>query len=149
VRQTGSKAQIANFFISEMISRQYKIKPNRPKVKELSKNSLKEIRESFMIAKVELARKTDLSPKTITRIEQGLPCKMETKLKIIRKLRSIIADENEVMASFIRDNGGVRLGLDRRQFSYDKHIPERRSGKDRRNGLDRRLRLSKIIDGKT
>jgi CheY-like chemotaxis protein len=45
------------------------------------------------------------------------------------------------MALFIRDNGGgKRLGLDRRQFSYDKHIPECRSDKDRRNGLDRRLK---------
>ena len=52
----------------------------------------------------------------------------------------IISVENKVMASFIRDNGGTRLGLDRRQFSYDKHIPERRSGKDRRNGFDRRLK---------
>jgi len=65
---------------------------------------------------------------------------METKQKIIRNLGYINSDENEVMASFIRDNGGVRLGLDRRQFSYDKHIPERRSGKNRRNGLDRRLK---------
>jgi len=44
------------------------------------------------------------------------------------------------MAAFIRDNGGKRLGLDRRQFSYDKHIPECRSDKERRNGLDRRLK---------
>ncbi|MGB2927322.1 MAG: helix-turn-helix transcriptional regulator [Desulfobacterales bacterium] len=104
----------------------------------MSKNSLKEIRESLMISKVELARKTDLSPKTITRIEQGLPCGMETKRKIIRTLGSINLDENDVMASFIRDNGGKRLGLDRRQFSYDKHIPECRSGNDRRSRLDRR-----------
>ena len=92
-----------------------------------------------MLSKVELARKTDLSPKTITRIEQSLPCRMETKQKIIRMLGYIKADENEVMASFIRDNGGERSGLDQRQFSYDRHIPERRSAKDRRNGLDRRL----------
>jgi len=83
-----------------------------------------------MISKVELARKTDLSPNTITRIEQGLPCRMETKRKIIRTLGFINSDENEVMASFIRDNGGERLGLDRRQFPYDRHIPERRSAKD-------------------
>ena len=36
------------------------------------------------------------------------------------------------------DNGGRRLGIDRRQFSYDFHIPERRLGKERRNGDDRR-----------
>jgi DNA-binding XRE family transcriptional regulator len=88
--QNGSKAQIANFFISEMIRRQYKLKPNRLKVKELSKNSLKEIRQSLMIIKVVIARRTDLSPKAIARIEQGLPCRMETRPKIIRKLGSII-----------------------------------------------------------
>jgi hypothetical protein len=38
----------------------------------------------------------------------------------------------------LRDNGGRRSGRDRRQFSYTGHIPERRSGHDRRNGLDRR-----------
>jgi DNA-binding XRE family transcriptional regulator len=123
-----------------MIRRQYKIKPNRPGVKEMSKNSLKEIRESPMARKVELARKTDRSPKTVTRTENSLPCRMETKPKIIRPFGYINSDENQVMASFIRDNGGVRSGLERRQFSYDKHIPERRSANDRRNGFDRRLK---------
>ena len=37
------------------------------------------------------------------------------------------------------DNLGRRLKIERRQFSYDAHIPERRSGNDRRSGLDRRL----------
>ena len=36
------------------------------------------------------------------------------------------------------DNGGKRSGVDRRQFSYSSHIPERRSNKDRRGGFDRR-----------
>ena len=30
--------------------------------------------------------------------------------------------------------------IERRRFSYDQYIPERRSGKDRRSGLDRRLK---------
>ena len=38
---------------------------------------------------------------------------------------------------------GRRLGIERRQFSYTQHIPERRSGKDRRGGSDRRLKLRK------
>ena len=38
------------------------------------------------------------------------------------------------------DNEGRRLGVDRRQFSYDIHIPEHRADKDRRSGLDRRLK---------
>lgn len=36
------------------------------------------------------------------------------------------------------DNGGSRIGIDRRQFNYSTYIPERRSGKDRRKGFDRR-----------
>ena len=31
----------------------------------------------------------------------------------------------------------TRSGIDRRQFSYSYHIPERRSGWDRRKGCDR------------
>jgi hypothetical protein len=38
------------------------------------------------------------------------------------------------------DNGGRRSGEERRQFSYLMHIPERRSGKERRSGFDRRLK---------
>ena len=36
------------------------------------------------------------------------------------------------------DYGGRRSGVDRRQFTYAVHIPERRSGKDRRINWDRR-----------
>jgi hypothetical protein len=43
------------------------------------------------------------------------------------------------MKDVLPDNGGRRSGIDRRQFSYTAHIPERRSGKERRSGLDRRL----------
>ena len=36
------------------------------------------------------------------------------------------------------DNGGRRLGIDRRQFSYTSHIPNRRLNNDRRVKTDRR-----------
>jgi len=36
------------------------------------------------------------------------------------------------------DNGGRRAGVDRRDFSYAVHIPERRMTMDRRRGIDRR-----------
>jgi len=110
---------------------------------EMRKNSLKEIRESLMVSKVELAKMANTSPNTITRIEQGLPCRIETKRKIVSALEHKISDENKVITSFLRDNGGERLGLDRRQFSYDRHIPERRSDQDRRSKLDRRLKPRK------
>ena len=42
--------------------------------------------------------------------------------------------DNEILI----DNGGRRAGIDRRQFSYYEHIPERRTDEDRRSGVDRR-----------
>ena len=46
------------------------------------------------------------------------------------------------------DNGGRRSGADRRRFSYALHIPEGRSSKDRRKGLDRRNQQRKEIKSK-
>ncbi|MGD2270471.1 MAG: hypothetical protein PVI06_08740 [Desulfobacterales bacterium] len=40
---------------------------------------------------------------------------------------------------FLKDNGGVRLGADRRTTPCPLEIPERRSGNDRRCGKDRRM----------
>lgn len=40
--------------------------------------------------------------------------------------------------SILKDNGGRRIGFDRRSFSYSLHIPERRSHEDRRKGDNRR-----------
>ena len=40
-----------------------------------------------------------------------------------------------------------RSGIERRVFSYDAHVPERRNGVDRRCGLDRR-ELSGDVDYK-
>jgi DNA-binding XRE family transcriptional regulator len=62
----------------------------------MSKNSLKEIRESLMISKAELARKANISPVTITRIEQGKQCRMETKRKVILALGYKISDKNKI-----------------------------------------------------
>ena len=39
---------------------------------------------------------------------------------------------------YILDNGGRRSGIERRKFLYTNYFPERRSGKDKRNGVDRR-----------
>jgi hypothetical protein len=39
------------------------------------------------------------------------------------------------MAIFIKNNAGRRSGIERRVFSYTLHIPERRSGKERRRSL--------------
>ncbi len=49
-----------------------------------------------MISKAELARKANISPLTITRIEQGKPCRTETKRKIILALGMKISDKKKV-----------------------------------------------------
>ncbi|MFC1488470.1 helix-turn-helix domain-containing protein [Thermodesulfobacteriota bacterium] len=59
-------------------------------------NSLKNIRESFMMSKAELAKKANLSPITITRIEEGKPCRMETKRKIILALGFKLSDKEKI-----------------------------------------------------
>jgi len=41
-------------------------------------NSLKNIREFLLMSKNEFARKENVSPITIARIEKGMPCRLET-----------------------------------------------------------------------
>ena len=65
-------------------------------LKKMSKNSLKEIRESLLISKTELARRANVSPLTISRIEQGMPCRMETKRKILLALGLKLTDRDKV-----------------------------------------------------
>ncbi|BBO78783.1 hypothetical protein DSCW_62000 [Desulfosarcina widdelii] len=52
-----------------------------------------------------------------------------------------LANATSPEKTMLNDNGGRRLGGDRRIYTYNGHIPERRSGKDRRCGLDRRKKL--------
>jgi hypothetical protein len=47
--------------------------------------------------------------------------------------------ESKLEELSVLDNGGRRKKLDRRQFAYTVHIPERRCGIDRRDGKDRRI----------
>jgi DNA-binding XRE family transcriptional regulator len=62
----------------------------------MSKNSLKKIRESLLMSKSELAKKADISPITIARIEKGMSCRMETKRKIILALGYNLSDKNKI-----------------------------------------------------
>ncbi len=57
------------------------------------------------------------------------------------KKRGVEKAKVEVSPFFLSDRGGRRLGIDRRRFSYTHHIPERRSGRDRRSIKDRRGEL--------
>lgn len=64
----------------------------------MAKNSLKQIRESMLLSKAELARKANVSPITIDRIEKGLPCRMETKRKIILALNYKLSDKDKIFS---------------------------------------------------
>jgi DNA-binding XRE family transcriptional regulator len=65
-------------------------------VKNVQKNSLKEIRESLMISKAELSKRARISPLTISRIEQGMPCRVETQRKILLALNLKLSDREKV-----------------------------------------------------
>ena len=62
----------------------------------MRKNLLKQIRESLMMSKAELSRKANVSPITISRIEDGMTCRMETKRKIILALGYNLSDKNKI-----------------------------------------------------
>ncbi len=62
----------------------------------MNKNSLHRVRESLLMSKTELARKANVSPITIARIESGKSCRMETKRKILLALGYKLSDKNKI-----------------------------------------------------
>jgi DNA-binding XRE family transcriptional regulator len=62
----------------------------------MGKNALKKVREELLMSKTELARAANVSPITITRIESGLPCRMETKRKILLALGLDLSEKNRI-----------------------------------------------------
>lgn len=65
-------------------------------INNMDQNRVKDVRESLLMSKAELARKADVSPLTITRIERGSPCRMETMRKIILALGYKLSDKTKV-----------------------------------------------------
>jgi DNA-binding XRE family transcriptional regulator len=62
----------------------------------MAKNQLKEMRESLLMSKTELARQAAVSPITVSRIEKGLPCRMETQRKILLALGLRLSDKPKI-----------------------------------------------------
>jgi predicted transcriptional regulator len=62
----------------------------------MGKNNLKQVREDLMISRAELARKANVSPITVARIEDGMPCRLETMRKIIKGLGKNLTDRDEI-----------------------------------------------------
>ena len=61
-------------------------------------NRVREIRESMLMSKAELARRAGVSPLTIDRIERGFNCRLETKRKIILALGYDLKDKEKVFS---------------------------------------------------
>ena len=66
------------------------------RAKSMNKNALKQTREALMMSKAELARAAKVSPITISRIENGLPCRVETKRKIILALGLDLSEKQKI-----------------------------------------------------
>jgi DNA-binding XRE family transcriptional regulator len=62
----------------------------------MAKNSLKQIREQLMYSRSELARKAGVSPMTIERLENGEPCRLDTKRRVLLALGLPIEDKDKV-----------------------------------------------------
>ena len=62
-------------------------------------NHVKEIRESLLMSKAELARKAELSPLTVNRIEKGETCRVSTMRKIILALGLDLSERDKVFPS--------------------------------------------------
>ena len=59
-------------------------------------NNLKQIRAKALLSKAELARKAGVSVLTISRIEQGMDCRMDTMRKVIQALGLKITEKEKV-----------------------------------------------------
>jgi DNA-binding XRE family transcriptional regulator len=64
----------------------------------VSRNNVQRFRESLLLSKAELARKSGLSTLTIDRVEAGRPCRLDTKRKILLALSLRITDKDQVFS---------------------------------------------------
>ncbi|MCX6112661.1 MAG: helix-turn-helix transcriptional regulator [Proteobacteria bacterium] len=58
------------------------------------RSKLRRYREENLVSKAELSRKAGISPITLGRIEEGYPCRIDTKRKILNALGLIAKDKN-------------------------------------------------------
>ena len=61
-------------------------------------NNLKQMRAKVLLSKAELARNAGISVLTITRIERGMECRMDTKRRIIQALGYKIEEKKKVFS---------------------------------------------------
>jgi DNA-binding XRE family transcriptional regulator len=73
-------------------------------LKSRLKNNVKRLREDRLLTKAELARKAGVSTLTIDRVEAGMPCRMDTKRKIILALGMTVAEKDQVFVKHNEDD---------------------------------------------
>jgi|TARA_Y100000031_G_scaffold130589_1_gene150358 DNA-binding XRE family transcriptional regulator len=64
----------------------------------IKSNSVRQIRETKMMSKAELAREAKVTVQTIDRIEKGYDCRLDTKRKIILALGYKLADRSRIFS---------------------------------------------------
>jgi DNA-binding XRE family transcriptional regulator len=64
----------------------------------VSRNNVQCFRESLLLSKAELARKSGLSTLTIDRVEAGRPCRLDTKRKILIALDLAVSEKDRVFS---------------------------------------------------
>jgi len=62
-------------------------------------NNVRKLRMARMMSKAELARRAGISSLTVDRVERGLPCRMDTKRKILEALSLTPADRVDVFGA--------------------------------------------------
>jgi DNA-binding XRE family transcriptional regulator len=62
-------------------------------------NKVRQLREEQLLTKAELSRKAGISPLTLTRIEGGRECRVDTKRKIILALGLTPSDRAKVFGA--------------------------------------------------
>ena len=62
-------------------------------------NNVRALREGQLLTKAELARKAGISPLTLTRIESGRECRVDTKRKVLLALGFRPADKDKVFGA--------------------------------------------------
>ena len=83
-------------------------------LKSRLRNNVKRLREDRLLTKAELARQAGVSTLTIDRVEAGMPCRMDTKRKIILALGMTVAEKDKVFARSDEDDATVEA-TDRRE----------------------------------
>ncbi len=72
---------------------------DHPSATRRAANNLRRLREELLLTKAELARKAGVSPLTVSRVERGDDCRVDTKRKIILALGLQPADKDRVFGN--------------------------------------------------